>query len=89
MKPDSSAKPPRVKLGELTVELIEMQDVIKSDFISRTSDPYAVFVFEDCCAKIWPHKSRRAAKFNVTSPCSKVRENSRFVARTASPVSLY
>ncbi|GMH62010.1 hypothetical protein TrST_g14157 [Triparma strigata] len=82
MKPDSSAKPPRVKLGELTVELIEMQDVIKSDFISRTSDPYAVFVFEDCCAKteyisnclspIWPHKSRRAAKFNVTSPCSKL-----------------
>ena len=76
-----------------------MQDVIKSDFISRTSDPYAVFVFEDCCAKteyisnclspIWPHKSQRAAKFNVTSPGSKVRENSRFVARPASPVSLY
>ncbi|GMI08484.1 hypothetical protein TrLO_g4664 [Triparma laevis f. longispina] len=82
MQPESSANPPRLKLGELTIELIEMHDVVKADFITGTSDPYAVFVFEDCCAKteyissclnpIWPHKSRRAAKFDVTSPCSKL-----------------
>ena len=80
MKPKSAANTPRPQLGVLTVELLEMEGLRAADFISQNSDPYAVFVFEDCCAKteyisnclrpLWPHKSRRAARFAVTTAAS-------------------
>ena len=66
MKPKSPAKPARPQLGVLTVELLEMEGLNAADFITQNSDPYAVFVFEDCMAKteyistclnpLWPHK---------------------------------
>ncbi|GMI35068.1 hypothetical protein TeGR_g11254 [Tetraparma gracilis] len=74
--PTSSKLPP---MGTLTVELLEMNGVIKSDMLGK-SDPYAVFVFEDkamktdyisnCLSPIYPRLCRRAAKFSIRQAAS-------------------
>lgn len=67
------------RMGSLSVEVLEMQDVIKCDLLGK-SDPYAVFVFEDkvmktdfissCLNPVFPHKCKRAVRFPITTPAS-------------------
>ncbi|GMI31738.1 hypothetical protein TrCOL_g8321 [Triparma columacea] len=68
------------RMGTLSVEVLEMRGVRKCDLISRKSDPYVVFVFEDkamktdyiskCLSPVFPHKCKRAVKFPITTPAA-------------------